>query len=233
MEEKFDEIFEIAETQYNISRTHFADLIITFYKNEHYGYYTNILDSDDIKQLIKSELKALGRQKEELAKCIRPFKETEVCEIRKMFRLYEDICDLIDAIRNFTNNNSREYSENQSQRVRALTTGSFSLYFCLHGGIGRRTGLKIRWLYGRVGSSPTGGTNDILKGEKMKLSTLTDDELWQISMKRNKKGLYTSDALRAQEMLQTRHGSNWGKRQDFRKDSWDGSFDNAVRIMET
>ena len=111
MEEKFDEIFEIAETQYNVSRTHFADLTITFYKNEHYGYCTNILDSDAIKQLIKSELKALGRQKEELAKCIRPFKETEVCEIRKMFRLYEDICDLIDAIRNFTNNNSCEYSE--------------------------------------------------------------------------------------------------------------------------
>ena len=69
MEEKFDEIFEIAETQYNVSRTHFADLTITFYKNEHYGYCTNILDSDAIKQLIKSELKALGRQKEELAKC--------------------------------------------------------------------------------------------------------------------------------------------------------------------
>ena len=67
----------------------------------------------------------------------------------------------------------------------------------------------------------------------MKLSALTDDELWEISIKKNKKGLYTSDALRAQEMLQTRHGSNWGKRRDFRKDSWDGSFDNAVRIMET
>lgn len=111
MEEKVDEIFGIAENQYDISRTHFADLIITFYKNEHYGYSTNILDSDAIKQLIKSELKALGRQKEELAKYIRPFKETEVCEIRKMFRLYEDICDLIDAIRNFTNNNSCGYSE--------------------------------------------------------------------------------------------------------------------------
>ena len=68
----------------------------------------------------------------------------------------------------------------------------------------------------------------------MKLSVLTDDELWEISMKKNKKGLYTSDALRAQEMLQTRHGSNWGKRrQDHREDSWDGSFDNAVRILET
>ena len=67
----------------------------------------------------------------------------------------------------------------------------------------------------------------------MKLSELTDDELWKISMKKNKRGLYTSDALRAQEMLQTRHGSNWDKRQDYRKDSWDGSFDNAVRIMET
>lgn len=67
----------------------------------------------------------------------------------------------------------------------------------------------------------------------MKLSALTDDELWEISMKRNKKGLYTYDALRAQEMLQTHHGSNWGKRRDFRKDFWDGSFDNAVKIMET
>ena len=66
----------------------------------------------------------------------------------------------------------------------------------------------------------------------MKLSALTDDELWEISMKRNKKGLYTSDALRAQEMLQTRHGSNWGKRQGYQKDSWNGSFDNTIRILE-
>lgn len=113
MEEKFDtvEVFGVAETQYKISRTNFTDLAITFYKNEHYGYRTNILDSDIIMQSIKSDLRALGRQKEELAKCLRSFKETEVCEFHKMFRLYEDICDLMDAIRNFTNNNSSEYSE--------------------------------------------------------------------------------------------------------------------------
>ena len=32
---------------------------------------------------------------------------------------------------------------------------------CRGGGIGRRAGFKIRCLYGRVGSSPTLGTNEL------------------------------------------------------------------------
>ena len=41
----------------------------------------------------------------------------------------------------------------------------------------------------------------------MKLSEMTDEELFEISLKKNKKGCATQEALRAQGMLRRRHNS--------------------------
>ena len=41
----------------------------------------------------------------------------------------------------------------------------------------------------------------------MRLSEMTDEELYEVSLMKNKKGCATSDALRAQGMLRRRHNS--------------------------
>ena len=41
----------------------------------------------------------------------------------------------------------------------------------------------------------------------MRLSEMTDEELYEVSLMKNKKGCATSDALRTQGMLRRRHNS--------------------------
>ena len=44
----------------------------------------------------------------------------------------------------------------------------------------------------------------------MKLTGLSDEELKEVSMQKNRKGCATSDALRAQRLLRERYLMDWG-----------------------
>lgn len=44
----------------------------------------------------------------------------------------------------------------------------------------------------------------------MKLSNLCDEDLWKVSMQKNRKGCATSEAKRAAQILYTRHISHGG-----------------------
>ena len=46
----------------------------------------------------------------------------------------------------------------------------------------------------------------------MKLTEMTDDELREVSLQKNRRGCATAEALRAQRILRDRHGKNLGRR---------------------
>ena len=46
----------------------------------------------------------------------------------------------------------------------------------------------------------------------MRLTEMTDEKLWEVSLQKNRRGCATAEALRAQRMLRDRHGKNWGRR---------------------
>jgi len=46
----------------------------------------------------------------------------------------------------------------------------------------------------------------------MRRTGKTDKELFKVSMKKNRRGCATAEALRAQRMLRDRHNMNWGGR---------------------
>ena len=45
----------------------------------------------------------------------------------------------------------------------------------------------------------------------MKLAEMTDNELREVSLQKNRRGCATAEALRAQRMLRDRHGKNLGR----------------------
>lgn len=68
----------------------------------------------------------------------------------------------------------------------------------------------------------------------MRLQELSDDELREIAMQRGKRGRYTVDAIRAQEILWNRN--HWGGKPSryasITGDNWDGVLDDNMKIYE-